>query len=300
MNELEYKITEQVYNWIVVGTKKIEVRLYNEKASKIKINDIIKFRVLDNEYKYIYVRVTELLVYENIHELLKNVNINEVANVDENTLEKMLYEIFGEEKVKSHKIIGIRFEVIEDEKQEILIDLDTEKEPYIKNLTNDNIINLTGQSGSGKSYYAKQVFNSNEYLVVDTDDIFSEKRFVNATGINRELGEMFRQKYKKLPNCGDNFDLIYQDILDYCNNLNKIIVIDCATFHCIKNIKLLKGKIIIMRTSINTCYNRCIERFKKQFPNYTEEELNDYKERKKKIYLWYKFTNEFIKNIDKL
>lgn len=300
MNEFEYRITEQVYNWIVVGTKKVEIRLYNEKSSKIKVNDIINFKVLDNEYKSIKVRVIELLVYKDIYELLKNVDIKEVANVDENKLEKMLYEIFGEGEVKSHNIIGIRFEVVEDENKEILIDLKVDKEPYVKELTDDKVINLTGQSGSGKSTYAKEKFNGNEYLIIDTDDIFNEKRFAKSSGINRELGEKFRNKYKELPNCGDNFDLIYQDILDYCKDLGKTIVIDCATFHCIKNINLLKGKIIIIRTSIDNCYERCIERFKKQKPNYTKEELNNFKERKKKIFLWYKFTNEFIKNIDRL
>ena len=63
---------------------------------------------------------------------------------------------------------------------DILIDLNIDKEPYIKKLTKDKIINLTGQSGSGKSYYAKQTFNSDEYLIVDTDEIFSEKRFINS------------------------------------------------------------------------------------------------------------------------
>lgn len=183
---------------------------------------------------------------------------------------------------------------------DILIDLNIDKEPYIKELTKDKIINLTGQSGSGKSYYAKQVFNSDEYLIIDTDEIFSDKRFKNSTGINKELGEMFRKKYNILPNCGDNFDLIYKEILDYCKDLEKIIVIDCATFHCIKDITLLKGKIIILRTSINTCYKRCIERFKINNPNYTEEELNAFAERKKKMFIWYKFSNEFIQRINDL
>ena len=37
----------------------------------------------------------------------------------------------------------------------MMITLDKDKEPYIKVLSNDKIINLTGQSGSGKSTYAK-------------------------------------------------------------------------------------------------------------------------------------------------
>ena len=63
------------------------------------------------------------------------------------------------------------------------ITLDIDKEPYIKVLSNDKVINLTGQSGSGKSTYAKENFNSNEYLIIDTDDIFS----INTTTIFKSI-----------------------------------------------------------------------------------------------------------------
>ncbi len=183
---------------------------------------------------------------------------------------------------------------------DIFITLDIEKEPYIKEITDDKVINLTGQSGSGKSTYASIHFNSDNYLIIDTDEVFSEKRFLKSKGINKELGEYFRSKYEVLPEVGNDFDLIYQDILEYCKSLSQTIVIDCAQFHCIKDINLLKGKMIIIRTCINTCYNRCIERYIKENPNHTEEELNKYKERKKGIYSWYIGSNEFISKIDKI
>lgn len=184
----------------------------------------------------------------------------------------------------------------------IFMEENVNKEPYIKQLTNDKVINLTGQSGSGKSYYANQNFDSDEYLIVDTDEIFSEIRFANSSGINRELGEYYRKKFDELPDMGYKFDLIYKEILDYCKKYykDKIVVIDCAQLYCIKNINNLKGKIIIMRTSVETCLERVIDRYKKNWPNYTEEELNKYIERKKKIYVWYKYLNQFIEKIDKL
>ena len=118
-------------------------------------------------------------------------------------------------------------------------------------------------------------------------------------GINKELGNYFREKYDVLPNLSDDFDLIYLDILDYCKDIDKTIVIDCAQFHCCKDISILKGKIVIIRTCIDTCYNRCIERFK-SLGSYTFDELEKYKEKKKKIYTWYHQTNKFIEEIDKL
>ena len=73
----------------------------------------------------------------------------------------------------------------------MMITLDRDKEPYIKVLSNDKIINLTGQSGSGKSTYAKNNYSSDEYVIIDTDEIFSEKRFKNSSGLNKELGLFF-------------------------------------------------------------------------------------------------------------
>ena len=195
-------------------------------------------------------------------------------------------------------------EILEEIKSDLDISLTISKEPYEKVLSNDNIINLTGQSGSGKSYYASKYFNTDEYLIIDTDEIFSDKRFLEATGINKELGLMFREKYNPLPNLSDDFDLIYNEIIDYCKDYSKTIVIDCAQFHCVKDISALKGKIIIIRTDIDTCYNRTINRWienhKKNNLSYTEEKLKEYSDRKKSIYKWYKYTNEFIRKINSI
>ena len=106
------------------------------------------------------------------------------------------------------------------------------------------------------------------------------------------------KKFDPLPNLADDFDLIYKEILDYCKKYNKTIVIDCAQFHCVKEIGILKGKLIVIRTCIDNCYNRTIKRYKYLNPNCTSEELNYYKRRKKGIYVWYKSSNEFIKKIE--
>jgi hypothetical protein len=56
----------------------------------------------------------------------------------------------------------------------------------------------------------------------------------------------------------------------------------------------------MIRTCIDNCYNRTIERYRKNNPNYTEEELESYKNRKKGIYNWYKQTNEFLDKIERI
>ena len=53
-----------------------------------------------------------------------------------------------------------------------------------------------------------------------------------------------------------------------------------------------------MRTCIDTCYKRCIERFNQKFSNATIEERDKYIEKKKSIYNWYHSLNEFIKKLE--
>ena len=239
------------------------------------------------------------LIWKNRLEISKyiikdRVNLN---NIDEILEEFVNYA--GDENLSYESTQEI-YNILKEIQSPVDISLYVDKEPYIKDLTDDKIINLTGQTGSGKTTYANEHFNGNEYLIDDTDEILSEQRYENSKGINKELGIYFRSKYKILPNCGDDFDLIYSEILDYCKKYDKTIVIDCAQFHCIKDINLLKGKIIIIRTCIDTCYNRAINRFKSNNPNYTNEELEKYKEKKKAIFKWYKYSNEFIEKIDKV
>ena len=219
-------------------------------------------------------------------------------NIDEILTEFMNYA--GEDNLYSQTGNEI-YEILKEIKSPIDISLYISKEPYIKQLTKDKIINLTGQSGSGKSTYAKEYFNQEEYIVIDTDEVLSEKRYQKSTGINKDLGTMFRNKYKEIPNLSDNFDLIYKEIINYCKDINKTIVIDCAQFHCIKDINILKGKIIILRTDIDTCYNRTITRWiNNHNGKYSIEELEAFKERKKGIFKWYKSSNEFIRKIESL
>ena len=178
----------------------------------------------------------------------------------------------------------------------ILVELDNNKEPYIKKLTDDKIINITGESGSGKSYYAQQYQHNDNYIIIDTDDVFA--RYETAQGYNREFGTYLRAKYAELPSLYNDFDLIYTEILTYFKDSSKIIVIDSALLKYIKDISNLRGILIIMRTSVNTCYQRCLERFNQRYPDISEEKREKYAMRKKGIYKWYKKLNSFIEKIN--
>ncbi len=293
--EYTYNILNEIYYFILSGMKTIEVRLLNEKSENILINDYIIFNNIDDNDRYIKTKVIKKVIYNNFSDLIINNDVNKIMpNHTADELKKLLFEIYAE-RLNNHKIIAFEFQYITSD---LDIEISTYKGPYIKQLTNDNIINLTGQSGSGKSTFARENFSSLEYEIIDTDIVFNDKMFEEASGLNKKLGLYFRQKYKKMPSLNNDFDLIYTDIIKYCQSIDKTIIIDCAQFHFCKDIKILKGKIIILRTDVDTCYNRVISRWINMHKDYNQADLNAYMKRKKAIYSWYLGSNEFIRKID--
>lgn len=181
-------------------------------------------------------------------------------------------------------------------KSDLLVSRFIDKEPFIKQLTSDKVINITGESGSGKSYLSNKYKNDNNYIVIDTDVVFSDKTSDNNENI--ELRTLFNDKPKDY--LFSNFEDFYNITLTYFKNREKIIVIDSAQYRNIKNYTILKGKIIVMRTSVNTCYERVLNRWKNIKKEYTKEEFQKYKERKKDMFKWYHSLNTFLENIDKM
>ena len=90
----------------------------------------------------------------------------------------------------------------------IYIDEKISKEPYIKKLSDDKVINITGESGSGKSYYTKQFINNDKYIVIDTDLIFSDMKANEET---LELRKIFKNDSKEI--LFNDFDNFYLKIL---------------------------------------------------------------------------------------
>ncbi len=221
---------------------------------------------------------------------------------------KSFLSVSEKEKTECYKEVE---EMLEEIKDTRLINQFIDREPYIKHLTNDKVINLTGESGAGKSHYTKK-YKSDEYLVVDTDEVFGDYR--KAKGINRELSKMLRNKYKELPNLCENFDKIYKDIVKYLRYSKKTVVIDSAQFRNVKDYSILKGEVIVIRTSIDTCYKRCLNRYKENMKKVSileklknavnkkeaKEQYEKYKTKKLGIYKWYKAINRFIIELEKI
>ena len=185
------------------------------------------------------------------------------------------------------------FKEIEDN----LIDLFVNKEPLIFNISNDNIINIAGETGSGKSTYVKENFNNDNYEIVETDQLFNENN--NNPFLIKIRKEIFK-KYSDEHYPGgynlrinfNHFNECLKIILNHKNN--KTLVIDSGQYRHLKNYDLLKGKLIIIRTSVTESINRACMRFLKLKENPTKEEIEIHKIKKYTAYEMHKKINTLI------
>ena len=176
------------------------------------------------------------------------------------------------------------------------ITLDVDKDVFINKITDDKVINITGESGSGKSFYTNKYINNYDYIVIDTDLVFSDKDTDNIECL--KLREIFKDESKDI--LINDFDRCYITILEALKDTDKTIVIDSAQYRNIKDYSILKGEVIVLRTCINTCYERVLKRFKDTHKNYSEDEFKSFAERKKGMFKWYKAINVFLDNVNKL
>ena len=98
----------------------------------------------------------------------------------------------------------------------------------------------------------------------------------------------------------DNYDSFSYNLYQLTGEIEPDIKVIRNDEMTVKEIKLLKGKIIIIRTSIEECYKRVVNRWKEISKNYNEEELTRYQNRKLGMYEWYKSLNKFLENVDNL
>ena len=100
------------YDFIKDGTKRIELRLYDEKRQSIQIGDIIEFAKSDDEkFK---AEVVGLLRYDSFADLFEDFDISILADssMTKQELLEVLGEFYSEEKQAEFGVIGIRIKLI--------------------------------------------------------------------------------------------------------------------------------------------------------------------------------------------
>ena len=112
--ENEMKLQPEYYNFIVNGTKRIEIRLYDEKRQQIKIGDVIKFLKEPELNDSFNAKVVGLLRYNSFEEMFKDFDISILSDeaMTKDELISVLEQFYTKEKQEKYGVLGIRIELI--------------------------------------------------------------------------------------------------------------------------------------------------------------------------------------------
>ena len=110
----EMKLQPEYYNFILNGTKRIEIRLNDEKRSKIKIGDTIKFLKEPELNESFKAKVVGLLRYNSFEDMFKDFDISVLSDksMSKEELINILEEFYTKEKQKEYGVLGIRIELL--------------------------------------------------------------------------------------------------------------------------------------------------------------------------------------------
>ena len=165
-----------------------------------------------------------------------------------------------------------------------------DNEDYIKKITNDEVINIIGSKGSGKTTTSLKYINDNNYLVINCDRLFDLKENNEETKDLIRVRDLLKEKYSVIKD-DETFINCYLDIIEYAKKQNKKLLIEGNVIQGI-DFNKIKGTIIIKRTARVKCFIRAVKRdYKNKY--YLEKE----KEKHKHIYKLTRLKNVIKRRI---
>ena len=109
----EMKLQPNYFEYIKNGTKRIELRLNDEKRRQIKLGDTIKFLKEPKLLESFNTKVIGLLRYENFESLFQDFDISILSDVSmtKEELLNVLQEFYTLENQQKYGVLGIRIEL---------------------------------------------------------------------------------------------------------------------------------------------------------------------------------------------
>lgn len=106
------KLQPKYFDYINQGTKRIELRLYDEKRKSINIGDTIIFQKEPELTMEMKVKVIGLLRYNSFEDLFNDFDISIMADksMTKKELLNVLEEFYTPEKQAQYGVLGIRIE----------------------------------------------------------------------------------------------------------------------------------------------------------------------------------------------
>ncbi len=106
----EMKLQPEYFNFILNGTKRIEIRLNDEKRQNIKLGDKIKFLKEPDLNESFEAQVIGLLRYNSFEEMFKDYDISILSDksMTKEELISVLEQFYTKEKQEKYGVLGIR------------------------------------------------------------------------------------------------------------------------------------------------------------------------------------------------
>ena len=108
------KLMSKYFDYIKYGSKRIELRLNDEKRKKIKIGDKIIFQDLSDNSRFLDTRVIDLYYDNNFSSLIDkhNIELFADASISKEELLLRLNEIYSKNAQKQYGVVGIKLEIL--------------------------------------------------------------------------------------------------------------------------------------------------------------------------------------------
>ena len=108
----EMNLQPRYFDYMKDGTKRIELRLYDEKRSQIQLGDIIEFSKSENDE--LRAEVIGLLRYNSFKDLFEDFDISILADASmtKEELLGVLSEFYSPEKQAQYGVVGIRLKML--------------------------------------------------------------------------------------------------------------------------------------------------------------------------------------------
>lgn len=141
-----------------------------------------------------------------------------------------------------------------------------DKPDYKKVITKDNVINVIGTKGAGKTTLSNDYINNKEYIVINCDRLYSNEESTSATKDSEKIKKMLLKKHQTIK-VEVNFINYYKEIVNYIlKSEKKKVFIEGNALQDIKSVTLLKGTVIVKRTAVFKCFIRAVKRdYKNQY-----------------------------------
>ena len=109
------KLNSKYFEYMKDGTKRIEIRLNDEKRRSIKIGDEIVFQKEPELKEQLMTTIVNLTIKRNFKELIKCFNVSQYSDLSE-TKENFLndlYSFYTKEQEEKYGVVGIEIELKE-------------------------------------------------------------------------------------------------------------------------------------------------------------------------------------------